>query len=90
MHLTSIHDQQLRVHPGIMESCLMITVGYNPEKREVEGIIAVNAYDYATKTMINISEIMVLRFGDQLDQMINTIKWDELYAEEMANRKETA
>lgn len=89
MHITSHSDQYKKDHPGLLDTSLMITVDYIP-KKGVQGIIAVHAYEYDTKSMINISDVMVNHFSDALDEMLESINWEEVYAETMADKKEVA
>lgn len=69
------------------ESCLSITVDYDPEYDTVDGIIEVTCYNCEKNVTTDITAIMAEQFSNELDKMIDSINWRQEYADQMAERR---
>jgi len=88
MHLSKIFTGRDRKGNDAVD--ILITVEYDPKQRAVQYVICMHVKERATRTMIDISSIMLMDFPTECDMMVNNINWSEVYAEEIADKLKTA
>jgi len=60
---------------------MFITIDYNGES--IEEILNISVVDYKTSESIDLTSIMNIYFTDQLDAMVESVNWCELYREKL-------
>jgi len=60
---------------------MFITIDYNGES--IEEILNLSVVDYKTSESIDLTSIMNIYFTDQLDSMVDSVNWHELYREKL-------
>lgn len=63
-----------------LESDFSIEVEFDPATGEVDAILSVRAYNFRKETFTDLTNIFTEHFSDQLDQIVDSIDWLEVYA----------
>lgn len=77
MKLSSLQEQTNS--KGQTQSGFIINVDYNEVEHEVDSVISVQAYDYKTGTVTDLTYIFTEQYEAALDEMILRVDWNEIY-----------
>jgi len=76
-----ILEKQFSYKINAEDITMFITIDYNGES--IEEILNLSVVDYKTSESIDLTSIMNIYFTDQLDSMVDSVNWHELYREKL-------
>ena len=76
-----ILEKQFSYKINAEDLTMFISIDYNGES--IEEIINLSVVDYKTSESIDLTSIMNIYFTDQLDAMVESVNWHELYREKL-------
>ena len=76
-----ILEKQFSYKINAEDITMFITIDYNGES--IEEILNLSVVDYKKSESIDLTSIMNIYFTDQLDSMVDSVNWHELYREKL-------